>query len=59
VATAIYARAYEQNPAFYTFLRTLESYQTILTSDTLLVLPGDTGIFRLLQQPPGNTSAAP
>lgn len=58
-ATAIYAQAYEQNPTFYTFVRTLESYQSILTPDTLLVLPGDTGIFRLLQQPPGSAATSP
>lgn len=59
VATAIYAKAYEQNPAFYTFVRTLESYQAILTPETLLVLPGDTGIFRLLQHPPASTAPSP
>ncbi len=51
-ATVIYAHAYARNPAFYQFVRTLEAYKDILTPDTLLVLPGDTGIFRLLQQPP-------
>lgn len=57
-ATAIYAQAYEQNPAFYTFIRTLESYHSILTPDTLLVLPGDTSIFRLLQQPPASATTS-
>ncbi len=58
-ATVIYAHAHGQNPAFYTLLRTLESYEAILTPNTLLVLPGDTGIFRLLQQPPGSSTTAP
>jgi membrane protease subunit HflC len=51
-ATAIYARAYEQDPRFYGFLRTLEAYNDILTPETLLVLPGDAAMFRLLDGPP-------
>lgn len=51
-ATAIYAGAYEQNPRFYIFLRTLEAYDDILTPETLLVLPGDSAMFRLLSAPP-------
>jgi modulator of FtsH protease HflC len=48
-ATAVYAGAYEQNPRFYFFIRTLEAYDDILTPETLLVLPGDAAMFRLLQ----------
>jgi membrane protease subunit HflC len=51
-ATAIYASAYEQDPQFYVFLRTLESYDQVLTPETLLVLPGDAPMFRLLHQFP-------
>jgi modulator of FtsH protease HflC len=51
-ATAVYASAYEQNPRFYFFVRTLEAYDDILTPDTLLVLPGDAAMFRLLSGPP-------
>jgi membrane protease subunit HflC len=51
-ASAIYASAYEREPQFYAFLRTLEAYETILTPETLLVLPGDAALFRLLQGPP-------
>ena len=51
-ATAVYASAYEQNPQFYAFVRTLETYDDILTSDTLLVLPGDAAMFRFLSGPP-------
>jgi membrane protease subunit HflC len=56
-ATAIYAAAYERDPQFYTFLRTLEAYDNILTPETLLVLPGDAAIFRLLQAPPSEQEA--
>jgi hypothetical protein len=45
----VYAGAYEQNPRFYFFIRTLEAYDDILTPETLLVLPGDAAMFRLLQ----------
>ena len=51
-ATTVYASAYEQNPRFYFFIRTLEAYDDILTPDTLLVLPADTAMFRLLNGPP-------
>jgi membrane protease subunit HflC len=51
-ATAVYAGAYEQNPPFYAFVRTLEAYDDILTPETLLVLPGDAAMFRLLSGPP-------
>jgi membrane protease subunit HflC len=51
-AAAVYADAYQQNPRFYGFIRTLEAYDDILTSDTLLVLPGDAAMFRLLSNPP-------
>jgi membrane protease subunit HflK len=51
-ATAIYAGAYERHPRFYGFLHTLEAYDDILTPETLLVLPGDSAMFRLLSSPP-------
>jgi membrane protease subunit HflC len=51
-ATAIYAQAYEQDPRLYGFLRTLEAYDDILTPETLLVLPGDAAMFRLLSNSP-------
>jgi modulator of FtsH protease HflC len=51
-AAAIYARAYEQDSRFYLFVRTLEAYDEMLTPDTLLVLPGDAAMFRLLSHMP-------
>lgn len=47
-ATSIYAEAYGQDPEFYEFLRTLESYETSLTKDTTLVLPADSPYLKLL-----------
>ena len=54
-AAAIYASAYERNPRFYLFVRTLEAYDEMLTPDTLLVLPGDAAMFRLLSHFPSAT----
>ena len=54
-AAAIYASAYEQDPRLYLFLRTLEAYDEMLTPDTLLVLPGDAAMFRLLSHFPSTT----
>jgi modulator of FtsH protease HflC len=51
-ATVVCASAYEQNPRFYAFVRTLEAYDDILTPETPLVLPGDAAMFRLLSGPP-------
>jgi membrane protease subunit HflC len=54
-ATAIYASAYERDPRFYLCVRTLEAYDEMLTPDTLLVLPGDAALFRLLSHFPAAT----
>jgi membrane protease subunit HflC len=54
-AAAIYASAYERDPRFYLFVRTLEAYDEMLTPDTLLVLPGDAAMLRLLSHFPSAT----
>ena len=38
-ATAVFAQALEQDPDFYTFQRSLESFKEILARDTTVVLP--------------------
>jgi modulator of FtsH protease HflC len=51
-ASEIYARAYTQNAQaaeFYAFLKTLETYHTIFTKDSTLVLSTDSEIFALLK----------
>ena len=51
-ATEIYAEAYNQSKTaadFYTFLKTLETYKTIATNDTTLVLSTDSALFRFLK----------
>ena len=47
-ATAIYAKAFEQDAEFYGFLRTLEAYQKFLAQQTTLVLSSDSELFRYL-----------
>lgn len=51
-ATEIYAKAYDQSPEareFYEFLKTMETYQTMLNEDTTLILSTDSDIFRYLK----------
>ncbi len=47
-AARIYAEAYEGHERFYGFLRTLESYEKVLGSNTTLVLPADSPFLELL-----------
>lgn len=47
-ATRIYAEAFGQDPDFYEFLRTLESYKTALTAGTRIILDADSPYLRLL-----------
>ena len=51
-ASAIYAEAYDQGPEtseFYGFLKTLESYQQVLSKDTSLILSTDSPLFQLFK----------
>ena len=51
-ATGIYAGAYNQSKdavAFYSFLRTLQTYDTIATNDTTMVLSTDSALFHYLK----------
>lgn len=47
-ALQIYANAYSADPAFYEFLKTLETYKSVIDSSTTLVLPVDSKLFKLL-----------
>ena len=48
-STRIYASAYNRDQSFYSFLRTLKSYETALANDTTLVLPPNSEYFKYLQ----------
>jgi len=48
-ATGIYGRAYNKDPEFYAFLRTLESYKEGVNSSSMLVLTTDSDYYRYLK----------
>ena len=48
-ALEIYAEAYNQDPDFYRFWRTLESYRTALASNTRIILSGDSDYLQFLE----------
>jgi len=50
-AIKIYAQAFEKDPEFYSFVRTLEAYKKSLRKDTTIVLPGDSEFFQYLSPP--------
>ena len=47
-ATRTYAQAYKDQEEFYSFLRTLESYEKVLNGNTTIVLPADSPFLELL-----------
>lgn len=50
-ATEIYAGAYNQDPDFYSFLKTLETYRKTIDSETTLILTTEDEYFRHLKGP--------
>jgi membrane protease subunit HflC len=50
-AVRIYAEAFEKDPDFYSFVRTLEAYEKSLGEGTVIVLPSDSEFFRHLTPP--------
>jgi membrane protease subunit HflC len=53
-ASAIYARAFERNPEFYAFYRSLEAYRQSFKNKTdLLILEPNSEFFRYLKNPAG------
>jgi membrane protease subunit HflC len=50
-AIKIYAEAFEKDPEFYGFVRTLEAYQKSLGQDTTVILPSDSEFFQYLSPP--------
>ncbi len=49
-AARIYADAFSRDPAFYTFLQTLESYKETMGSETGLILTTDSEYYGLLRE---------
>ena len=50
-AIALYAAALEQDPEFYSFLRSLDAYTLFLGDNSTIVLPADSDLFKFLQSP--------
>ncbi|MBI2217666.1 MAG: protease modulator HflC [Candidatus Rokubacteria bacterium] len=59
LAIKIYADAYGQDPRFYKFLRTLESYQKFIDEKTTLVLPATSELLKYLNEGQGPPAAVP
>ena len=58
-ATTIYAQAFGRDPEFYTFIRSLDAYEKILTSDTTLLLQTDSELFQYLSTPRSGGATQP
>jgi modulator of FtsH protease HflC len=52
-AVRIYADAYDRDPAFYEFVRTLEAYRTSIHSGTTVILSPDSQFLRLFKSAEG------
>lgn len=53
-ATKIYGDAYSQDPDFYAFQKTLESYPSIVGKNSSLILSSDSDLYRYLKSVDGN-----
>lgn len=51
-ATKIYAGAYNKDPEFYSFLKTLETYKNTLDENTWLILSSDSEFYQYLKSIP-------
>ena len=49
-ATRIYGKAYNRNPEFYAFLRTLESYKEKTNKNSVMILTTDSDFFQYIKQ---------
>ena len=60
-AIRIYAQAFQKDPTFYKFIRTLASYEKIIDEQTTAVLQADSELLRLFGEgrPPAATPEAP
>ena len=47
-ATRLYAEAYSKDPEFYSFYKTLESYQESLGGNTRMILSSDSQFYKYL-----------
>jgi membrane protease subunit HflC len=57
-AIRILADALNEDPEFFSFRRSLESYQKFLNQRTTVILSSDADLFKFLQEPPGQQGSA-
>ena len=50
-ATGIYAEAFEKDPSFYSFIRSMEAYKNSMKSDTTILLSEDSDFLKYLNKP--------
>lgn len=55
-ATRLYAEAYNKDPEFYAFLRSLQTYESVLQAKSTLVLDANSPLLRYLVNPSGLSS---
>jgi membrane protease subunit HflC len=48
-ATKIYAEAFSQDPEFFSFMKTLESYEKVVGGNTSMVLSSESDIYKYLK----------
>lgn len=51
-ATSIYAEAYNRDPNLYSFVKSLETYEKTVSSDSILILTTDSDLLRYLKRVP-------
>jgi len=49
-AIKLYAEAFQKNPGFYEFIRTLEAYEKLIDEKTTIVLPADSELLKYLER---------
>ena len=49
-ATRVYGKAYNRNPEFYAFLRTLESYKEKTNKNSVMILTTDSDFYQYIKQ---------
>lgn len=50
-AAKIYSNAFDSNREFFEFVRTMEAYKAVFGSNSQLILPSDSGLFKQLIEP--------
>jgi modulator of FtsH protease HflC len=57
-STAIYAGAYDKNPEFYAFLRSLDAYEKLMSEKSTIVVSTGSELFKYLRKPEGTPTPA-